>query len=347
MGKKFEHSHLINEAKTGPGKRAVASRLSKIIESPKNLLLLKGHSTSSIGAALLSDICMLKKPYCKKLQRKNEVLPFEAGGEAHLENLCRLNDCSQFMLVNHSKKRPHNLILGRTFGFRILEMFEFALSNFQPMAMFPRLKSAPGSSPMLVFNGDDFEASETTRALRSLLLDLFRAPDETKPLDISGVDRVIVLTLRGDSKILFRQYNVSLKRSEDSPLPTTALSEAGPHFDLDLRRSQLAPETLMRSAMKKPRDPTVVRKRKNISRDDIGDKIGRIHVGRQDLGGLALARMKGLGKKRNNAIDVEGGDNSTEETTGNIGDTADDNLPETNAEETTLDETPKKKVRFE
>lgn len=307
MGKQYEHTHLAQGAKTAAGRRAIDARLPKIIESPKSLLALKGHSTSAICNAVLNELHILKRPFCKKLQRKNEILPFDAGGETHLANLARLNDCSLFALVNSNKKRPHNLVLGRMFNFNILDMFEFGISNYVPSAKFPSLKSAPGSKPLVVFNGDDFEATPTTRTLRSLLLDIFRGPEDANYVSLSGIDRVIVFSLKGGTTVMFRQYGLVLKKALDSTLPRVELREAGPNFDMGLRRTQIAAESLMKAAMKKPKDPAVVRKLKNVSRDEMGDKKGRIHVGRQDLSGLALARMKGLNKKRGfEAIDEEG-----------------------------------------
>lgn len=298
MSKQYELSHIASKAKTGAGKRTIEARLPKIVESPKQLLALKGHSTSAVCTSILNEIYMLKKPRCKKLQRRNDLLPFEAGGEAHLENLARLNDCSLFALVNHTKKRPHNLVLGRTFGFRILDMFEFAISNYTPSAKFPNLKSAPGSKPLILFNGDDFDVSHTTRTMRSLLLDIFRGADDMNVVNLAGIDRVIVFTLRADSAVMFQQYVITLRKGAVSGSPKVELTEAGPRFDLVLRRSQCAPDSLLKEAMRKPKDPTVVRKIKNVSRDDMGDKRGRVHVGQQHLSGLALAKMKGLEKKR-------------------------------------------------
>lgn len=300
MGKKHEHSHIVSQARTRAGRRAVESRMPKVIETSKSLLALKGHATSAISVALLNDISLLKKPLCKKLQRKNDLLPFEAGGEVHLENLARLNDCSLFMLVNHNKKRPHNIIFGRTFSFRILDMLEFGITNYMPMAAFPGLKSASGSKPMLIFNGDDYEATETTRTIRSLFLDIFRGGDEVANIDLAGLDRAIVFTLDGQSKVLVRQYAVELRKRKDSKLPRVCLKDAGPQFELEVRRTRIATEDMMKSATKKPRHPAYVRKIKNISRDEMGDKKGQIHVDSQDLKGLALARMKGLSKKRQN-----------------------------------------------
>lgn len=306
MSKQHELSHIASKAKTGAGRRAIEARLPKIVETPKQLLALKGHSTSAVCTAILHEIHLLKKPHCKKLQRKNDLLPFEAGGEAHLENLIRLNDCSLFALVNHTKKRPNNLVLGRTFRFRILDMFEFAITNYMPSATFPNLKSAPGSKPLILFNGDDFDVSHTTRTMRSLLLDVFRGANDTKAVNLAGIDRVIVFTLCAESAVMFRQYAITLRKGVDSALPRAELTEAGPRFDLVFRRSQCAPDSLLKEAMRKPKDPTVVHKIKNISRDDLGDKRGRVHIGRQDLSGLALARLKGLEKKRSHkSVDAD------------------------------------------
>ena len=45
------------------------------------------------------------------------------------------------------------------------------------------------------------------------------------------------------------------------------------------------------------------KQKKNVETDAVGDKIGRIHLGRQDLNELQTRKMKGL--KRGRAIDAE------------------------------------------
>lgn len=45
--------------------------------------------------------------------------------------------------------------------------------------------------------------------------------------------------------------------------------------------------------------------KKNVETDVVGDKIGRIHLGRQDLSELQTRKMKGL--KRGRDTDVEEG----------------------------------------
>lgn len=299
MVKKYEHSHLVSQAKTGAGRRAVAARMPQIIETPKTLLLLRGHATSSIGVSLLSDIQSIKKPYCRKLARKNDLLPFESGGEAHLENLCRLNDASLFALTNHTKKRPHNIVLGRMFDHHLLDMIELGVKSYKPMATYPPPKFPPGCPYIITFNGADFEVSEELRTLRSVLIDVFRFPVETNLTEFepASVQRTLAFTLNGES-LLLRQYAIETHRPSGANKFSAKLVECGPAVDFVIRRTQNASPNLWKVATHKPRDPAYVHKKKNISRDELGDKMGRIHVGRQDLSTLALARMKGLGKKR-------------------------------------------------
>ena len=57
----------------------------------------------------------------------------------------------------------------------------------------------------------------------------------------------------------------------------------------------------MKEAMKKPKTGEE-RTKKNISTDIMGDKMGRIHVGKLDLSDLQTRKMKGLKRDR----DLEG-----------------------------------------
>lgn len=304
----LEKSDAVRRAKTNVGKRAMSDRSAKILENPKNLLVLKGHATSQVINNVLGDLFLLKKPFTKKLNRKNDVLPFESGGETHLENLARLNDASLFTLGSHTKKRPHNLVIGRTFGFRILDMIELGVGEYRSMTDFAKaVPSAPGSSPLILFNGDDYHLNETTEKLQSLLLDVFRGPHDVEKVALAGVDRAIVFTLTaprdGPPTVAFRQYAIVLKKAADSSLPKIELEETGPSFDLKVRRTQFAPEAMMTEAMRVAKDPRIAGKKKSISRNEMGDKLGQVHLGKQDLSGIVLARMKGLGRKRSHGVD--------------------------------------------
>lgn len=51
------------------------------------------------------------------------------------------------------------------------------------------------------------------------------------------------------------------------------------------------------------------KQKKNVETDIVGDKIGRIHLGRQDLSELQTRKMKGLKRSR----DMDAGGHGAEE----------------------------------
>jgi ribosome production factor 2 len=72
-----------------------------------------------------------------KFSRKNEdIRPFEAGGESSLEFYCNKGNCSLFALGTHTKKRPHNLTLGRLFDFRLYDVIELGVDRFEAIKSF-------------------------------------------------------------------------------------------------------------------------------------------------------------------------------------------------------------------
>ena len=77
-------------------------------------------------------------------------------------------------------------------------------------------------------------------------------------------------------------------------------------MDFALGRIRSADDGVMKEAMKKAARPNeeIKSRQKNIAMDTIGDKVGRVHLGRQDLSGLQTRKMKGL--KRRSAAQLEG-----------------------------------------
>ena len=84
-------------------------RESQLIEGGKNLLVLRGTTSSETIAGVATDLAMLKKPNVRLLTRKNDIHPMEDASS--LEFLLQKNDCSAFLFSSHSKKRPDNLVL--------------------------------------------------------------------------------------------------------------------------------------------------------------------------------------------------------------------------------------------
>lgn len=195
----------------------------------------------------------------------------------------------------------------RTFGYKILDMLELYLDaeTFRTMAQFKNKKFAVGLRPMLLFAGTAFEspvANEFTLA-KSVLIDFFKGEPSDK-IDVEGLQYMISVTAEevsghGDAKpaIHLRAYMIKTKRSGQK-LPRVEVEEIGPRMDFRVGRVKEPDESMLKDAMKKARG-LEERPKKNIVTDSMGDKIGRVHLGRQDLSELQLRKMKALKRSRN------------------------------------------------
>ncbi|KAH9462807.1 hypothetical protein MJO28_002414 [Puccinia striiformis f. sp. tritici] len=103
--------------------------------------------------------------------------------------------------------------------------------------------------------------------------------------------------------IHFRTYLVQLLKSGQRE-PRVELLPHGPSFDFRLRRAQAPSEDLLKLALQRilPKKPVGENKKaqgnKNVDIDEMGDKVGKIHVGQQELGKLQSRKMKGLKKDK-------------------------------------------------
>ncbi|KAI9086256.1 hypothetical protein K1719_031710 [Acacia pycnantha] len=187
----------IKTAKTHKGKRELEKRAPKLVESGKKTLILHGTKTSSVLKAVLSEIYHLKKESSIKYSRKNDnVKPFESGGETSLEFFSLKTDCSIFVYGSHSKKRPNNLVIGRTYDHHIYDLVEVGVENFKSMESFSydkKLAPKEGSKPFITFIGEGFENVEELKHLKEVLLDLFRGA-AVENINLAGLDRAYVFT---------------------------------------------------------------------------------------------------------------------------------------------------------
>jgi ribosome production factor 2 len=144
---------------------------------------------------------------------------------------------------------------------------------------------------------------------KSMLIDFFRGETSDK-IDVEGLRYVVVVTAdeptasesaNSDDPVSkpvlrLRVYTIRTKRSGQR-LPRVELEEHGPRMDFRLGRVQEPDEALLKEAMRKPKT-SEERTKKNISTDVMGDKIGRIHMGKLDLSELQTRKMKGLKRER-------------------------------------------------
>lgn len=285
--------------------RYLKSTESKLVEGGKSSLLLKGIRCSDAMSMVLKDMRAVKAPYAKLLSKNNVIVPFDDEGQQSIEFLTTKNDCSLFSLASHNKKRPNNLVLGRTFDRHILDMAELGVTYYKSLKDYGGApKKRIGSKPMMLFVGDVWHNDHEYRKLQNLLLDFYRG-DPVEKIVMSGLDHIMVFTITDgvpvpglDSDpvptIHQRTYYVKLKKDPaGGKAPIPHLTSSGPDIDFRVRRAQYASPDVWKAAMKQP---TVLKKKtkKNQITNMFGETIGRLHLDRQDIDKMQGRKSKAL-----------------------------------------------------
>ncbi|KAG1474213.1 hypothetical protein G6F56_000482 [Rhizopus delemar] len=278
--------------KNARSKRFLKNREAKVVENPKNSLLIKGSTTSQIVNDALKDLYALKRPNAIYFSKKNEIKPFE--DEPKLEFFSTKNDCAFMVVGTHSKKRPHNLTFIRMFNHQLLDMYELGIENSQWMGSIPGAKCSLGLKPLMIFNGEKFDSDTTYKNLKNFFLDFFNG-ETAACINLAGIEHVISVTATPEGRILFRTYTVQMKKS-GVKTPRVELEDMGPHYDFSLKRSSLPKAELWSSAAKIPKE-LQPKKGKNLEKDEMGDTYGRIHLGKQEFEKIQTRKMKGLKKR--------------------------------------------------
>jgi len=164
----------------------------------------------------------------------------------------------------------------------------------------------------MIFQSPLFSTHPTYQLIKSMLLDFFNG-HALEEIPLMGLEGVICVTAGPepsttnddpDAKeplplVHLRVYTLKLLATQ-TRLPKVQLVEMGPNIDFSVRRTQYAAPEMLALALKRPKlDKKAVekglgKKRKNIETDDMGDLVGRIHLGKQDLSSLQSRKMKGL-----------------------------------------------------
>ncbi|KAE8745911.1 Ribosome production factor 2 [Frankliniella occidentalis] len=280
----------IKKPTTHKGKKVLLSKEPQVIENTKQTFLLKGRKTGGIINDCLKDFFSLKKPDAVMLSQKNDILPFEDA--SFLEQSGKKRDANLFIFGSHTKKRPNNLIIGRLYDYQLLDMVELGVENFTSMIEFKNEKVGLGLKPCLVFNGDLWSQHHEYQRLKNLLVDLFHR-ETASAVRLQGIEHVIAFTAV-EGKIYMKSYRILLKKSGQRT-PRIELEEIGPSAEMKLRRTKLASDDLLKTACKQPKE-LKIKKKKNVTKDNLGTTHGRIHVPKQKIDKLQTRKMKGLKK---------------------------------------------------
>jgi ribosome production factor 2 len=279
--------------KTQKGRRIMRKREPQLVEDPKTALIMRGNSSNDV-MLFLRDLHTIRNPLSTLFSRKHPEHPFE--DVSRLESTCSKQGHNLFVFGSSSKKRPFRIIFGRLFDSRLLDMIEYNVKDYRQLNSFHASKreAVLGSKPLVIFQGAAFETNESLKRTKSLLLDFFGAAKPDKVL-LSGIDQVIVCTTfdtpppaagssaseESDPPVSVRRFRV-LQQKSGSRLPRVELEEIGPRFTLTLDRQKGPDKDKWKQAIKVPKavKPTKV---KNVAKDTMGKREGRVHLGRQDF----------------------------------------------------------------
>lgn len=275
----------------------------QLVESAKSALLLKGIRCSDSMNTVLKDLRAMKAPYAKLLSKNNTIVPFDDAGQQSLEFLSTKNDCSMFALASHNKKRPNNLVLGRTFDRKILDVFELGILRYKSLQNYTKCpKKRVGSKPMMLFVGDKWHLDFEYKRLQNLLIDFHRG-DLVQKISLPGLDHILVFTASDTNAIdesatpiiHQRVYYCKLKKNPNgtkTPLPY--LTPSGPDMDFVVRRAELATSDVWKLATHVRNKKNIPKKIKNRSTNMFGETIGRLHLEKQVIDKVAGKKSKAL-----------------------------------------------------
>jgi len=140
-------------------------------------------------------------------------------------------------------------------------------------------------------------------------MDFFRGNTVTD-IDVEALQYIINISAADptDTKpnptVHFRVHLIKTKKCGQK-LPRVELEEMGPRIDFKIGRVQEANEDMTKLALMKSK-ALEAKTKKNIETDIMGDKMGKIHLGKQELHKMQTRKMKGL-KRRKGEDDGDAG----------------------------------------
>lgn len=302
----------------GSNKSVIIKRESQVNEETKRRLIIKGSKCKENIQALLKDLYKIfPKAYTKIIRgiTKGELITSPWVDVQKMEQLSYKHGSSISIFANCSKKHPFRLIFTRYYDSHILDMYEFNVLNYKGISPIMELPKY-GSKPIVICQGAPFESDDVYKNIRTMFFDTFSGPIvRGSKLFLKGFDHLILITAyesktdkdnsasiigSHNSKIYIdiRSYLIHLnKPSENIPdelliksdqnlvlngSPRAVLSEIGLQIKMELVKHQIPDKSVLKSAMIIPRE-IKPKKVKNITTNVLGESIGRIHVGKQDL----------------------------------------------------------------
>ena len=197
---------------------------------------------------------------------------------------------SGILIRSSNKKRPNNLVFGRTFDNQVIDLFDGNILEIK--GDFSRVFRDFDLSalPSLVCLGDVFETNPAMTRIRNYFTDFF-SPFRNEPVFMNadfGMRLIVVLVGYEDQTI-----EISLSKASGKG---TELNDLGVLLRFKVERTKLAEDDLFKEACR-----SLAPKNKNkkiIQQNTLGETVGRVYVRQQDLKTLRLKKIKKkLGKR--------------------------------------------------
>jgi ribosome production factor 2 len=267
-----------------------------LVEGKKTAIFVKGQKASETVQSVMRDFITLRgEPEASRvfMRTGHDMHPFE--NIVPLESMASKNDCALYCFGHSQKKRPDNIIIGRTYDGKDLDHFEFGVEDYKGMSHFARQQEVPRNlKPVLIFEGEFFDFSEKHQRLKNLLYEFFHQSD-LKEINIVEMKRVLVFTAVEENQVLVRHYEVASKLSEAVVQQEGDLEfkEIGPHLAMRLGRHSIASADLYKAACRKPKiaNPERKKARKNVYTNETGERRGKVYIQQQDLQTIATRKF--------------------------------------------------------
>ena len=117
------------------------------------------------------------------------------------------------MFGSHNKKRPNNIIIGRTYDEKMLDMVEFGLHNFQSTKEVSENINVPFQvRPFVIFQGDVWETEEDFGRIRNLLNDFFFENNKVEGIEVDKYLQIVVcFSVLEDRRIIMKTYETKIE----------------------------------------------------------------------------------------------------------------------------------------
>ena len=268
-------------------------RRQKILQTdPKHCVFMLGNKSSAKIKTTMREMAKMRDLGLNKLylQKNNNIMPFEDN--AKLISRAKRDDAGFLCFGSHNKKRPDNIVFHRFYHDQVLDMLEIGIDEIQTMEDFKNCMTIEyGVQPMLIFQGDTFEFSETHDKFRNMMIDFFRIK-HLKEINIVEAKRLIVFTsTTKEEPILMQQFESGKINEALAGSQKIALREIGPRIKFSMRRWKPPTSDLWKASTKKLKVKTQDEKR-NISKNELGQRIAKAYIQQQDLDTLALKKVK-------------------------------------------------------